>query len=190
MFPIYSHAIKSGIYDLPRDTSWQNLKTYQTQSVSIKIPKDWLSLGGLGNVVEASFDASGLYFPEQFNDRPILVGVFLLNQRGNTLEEVRDSALKDYRNNPDRVFEPGYKDSVYHYTLANGDQAFILHTHFFRKTPHLNQSRYDLVFFSEKFRSGYSVMISVQYNDPTYLFEKNNLLDVFAGRIFSYVNLR
>ena len=190
MFPIYREALESGVFDLPRDTSWRNLKTYETQSVSIKIPENWLELGGMGNIVEASFDASGLYFPEQFNNRPILVGVFLLNQQGNTLEEVRDSALKDYRKNPDRIFEPDYKDSVYNFSLANGDYAYILHTHFLRRTNQLNQRRYDLVFFSDRYRKGYSLMISVQYSDPTYLFEKNNSLGVFAGRIFSNINLR
>jgi hypothetical protein len=190
MFPIYREALKSGVYDLPLDTSWQNLKTYDTQPVSIKMPQNWLELGGLGNVVEASFDASGLYFPDQFENRPIMVGVFLLNQSGNSLEEVRDSALKDYRNNADRVFESEYKDSVYKYTLANGEHAYILHTRFFRKSNQLNQSRYDLVFFSNRYKKGYSLMISVQYHDPTYLFEKINYLEVFASRVFTNMSVK
>lgn len=190
MFPIYFEALKSGIYDLPSDTNWQRLKKYESTSISFKIPNNWLNLGGLGSVVEVAFDASGLYFPDTFNDRPILVGLFLLNQRGGSLEETKDSALKDYRANGDRVFETDYLDSVYNFTLSAGEKGYILHTRFFRKSNQLNQSRYDLILFSEKFKKGYSVMVSVQYADPTYSFEKNNALDVFVARLFSHVVLK
>ena len=190
MFPIYFEALKSGIYDLPGDTNWQRLKKYESTSISFKIPNNWLNLGGLGSVVEVAFDASGLYFPDTFNDRPILVGLFLLNQRGGSLEETKDSALKDYRANGDRVFETNYLDSVYNFTLSTGEKGYILHTRFFRKSNQLNQSRYDLILFSEKFKKGYSVMVSVQYGDPTYSFERNNALDVFAARLFSHVVLK
>src|SRR5687767_8636899 len=148
MFPIYFDALKSGVYDLPRDTNWQNLKKYESDFISFKIPGKWLNLGGLGSVVEVAFDASGLYFADTLNDRPVLVGLFLLNQRGGSLDEVKDSALKDYRTNVDRVFETHYLDSVYSFNLPTGEKSYILHTRFFRKSNQLNQSRYDLILFS------------------------------------------
>src|SRR5687768_8960817 len=90
IIPIYFEALKSGVYDLPRDTNWQKLKKYESASISFRVPDKWLNLGGLGSVVEVAFDASGLYFSDTFNNRPILVGLFLLNQRGESLEEVKD----------------------------------------------------------------------------------------------------
>ena len=190
LFPVYFEALKSGIYDLPRDTSWQNLKKYESESISFHVPGKWLDLGGLGSVVEVAFDGSGLYFPETLNDRPILVGLFLLNQRGASLEEVKDSALKDYRTNQDRIFENNYLDSVYNFNLPAGEKGYVLHTRFFRKSNQLNQSRYDLILFSKKYRKGYSVMVSIQYGDPTYSFEKTNALNVFAARLFNHVILK
>jgi len=190
MFPIYLDALRSGSYDLPRDTSWEDLKSYEAPFISIGIPKNWLVLGALGNIVELAFDASGLYFPEEFNKRPILAGVFVLNWRGNSLEEVKNLVIKDNRTNPDRVYDVNYKDSVYNYTLEDGTKAYIFHTRFFRKSKQLNQSRYELILFSDKYKKGYSVMISVQYFDPTYKFEADNSLKVFAARIFSLVKFK
>ncbi|MCX6319531.1 MAG: hypothetical protein NTW29_19800 [Bacteroidetes bacterium] len=190
MFPIYFEAFKSGVFDKSPDISWQKLKTVEHASVSFKIPSAWIELGALGNIVEMAFDASGLYFPEQYNSRPLLTGLFLLNWPGKTLDEVKDSVLANYRNNPDRVFEENYKDSVYTYKLAGNTNAYILHTRFYRKTPQLNQSRFDLVFFSEKLKRGYSLMISIQYNDPTYKFEQDNFLNLFAAKIFEQVEVK
>ena len=190
LFPIYSEAIKNGIYDLPRDTTWKNLTKYESDAITIQAPATWLNLGALGSVVEVAFDGSGLYFSDTFNNKPVLVGAFLLNQAGTSLESARELALKDYRLNPDRSFENNYQDSVYNYSLQTGKKGYILHTHFFRKSNQLNQSRYDLILFSEKLNKAYSVMVSIQYSDPSYNFEKANLLNVFATKLFSHVDLK
>jgi hypothetical protein len=62
MFPIYFEALKSGIYDLPRDTAWKKLKTYDSAPISFEVPENWLNLGGLGSFVEVAFDASVYIF--------------------------------------------------------------------------------------------------------------------------------
>lgn len=188
--PVYTDAIKSGVFDRPRDTGWNDLKTYETPFVSIRIPKNWLELGELGNIVEDAFDASGLYFPDEFNHRPLLAGVFILNWQGDDLEEVKNIVIKDNRTNPDRIYEDNYKDSLYNYTLEDGKKAYVLHTRFYRKSKQLNQSRFELILYSDKLKKGFSVMVSVQYNDPTYKFEAENSLDVFAARILSQVKVR
>lgn len=189
LFSVYHGAIKKGIYDLPRDTTWKNLTTYKTTGISFKVPATWLNLGGAGSIVEVAFDGSDLYFPDTFRNRPLLVGVFLLNQKGNSLDEAKELSLKDYRLNEDRVFEPGYRDTSYNYNTQNGKKGFVLHTRFYRKSKQLNQSRYDFIVFSDKLKRAYSVMISIQYADPTYIFEEENSLNTFAARIFSYVIL-
>ena len=187
--PIYSQALNSGIYNLPRDTAWLILKKYEAPGIAIEVPDKWINLGGLSTVVETAFDASGLYFPDTFNMRPVLAGLFLLNQPGNSLNEAMDMALKDYRLNTDRVFDPGYRDSAVIYKLKNGNKGYVLHTRFLRTSSQLNQSRYDLILFSEKYKKSYSVMVSVQYADPTYHFENDNALGLFALRLFSRVTL-
>jgi len=190
IFPVVMEALRSGVYDLPRDTSWQYLQHYESEILSLEVPDKWLNLGGLGSVVQVAFDGSGLYFQESMNDRPVLVGVFLLNVAGGSLEEVKETTLKEYRANTDRIFEPEYVDPVYTFTLTGGIKSYLLHTRFFRKSNQLNQSRYDLIIFSEKVGKGFSVMLSVQYADPTYSFEKTNAIDALAARVFNRVVLR
>ena len=190
LLPIYFDAIKNGLYESPRDTALKNLKTYESSTISFQVPESWLNLGGMGDVVEVVFDGSDLYFTDSFNNRPVLTGLFLLNQPGDSLEQVKSLALIDYRSNNDRIFEPDYVDSVFKFTLQSGEKCYVLHTRFLRKSSQLNQSRYDLILFSEKFQKGYSVMLSVQYSDPSYAFENNNALGLLAARLFSKVLLK
>jgi len=188
--PTYFEAVRSGVFNLPKDTTWKELQTHEAEAYSLKLPTRWIKLGTFGNLVDQSFDASELYFPDTFNSKPVLTGLFILNQPAATLEEATSECLKGYRSNPDRVFEKNYIDTVQKVRLSSGQDAYLLHTRFFRQSTQLNQSRFDLVVFSEKKKQGYLVMVSIQYNDSTYRFETENNLAGFAQKIFSNFSLK
>ncbi len=48
----------------------------------------------------------------------------------------------------------------------------------------INQSRYDLITYSEKHKTAYMFTVSIQYIDNTYAFENDNDLEYFAKKIY------
>jgi hypothetical protein len=173
-----------------RDTSWQNMKDIETAFYSLKVPSEWLDLGKLGDLVDQSFDATSLYFVDSFNNAPIIAGLFVMNTPSDNLEDARTKCLKGYKDNPERIFPKNFSEGQQKTTLQSGHSAYLLHTRFYRPTKQLNQSRFDLVVYSDKAKQGFLVTVSVQYKDDTYLFEEVNHLEDFAKRLYSYFKLK
>jgi hypothetical protein len=182
--------LANGLFAQSRDTTWKDLIPVETAFYQLQVPSNWLELGSLGDVVAKSYDATSVYFPDSFNTAPILVGLFILNQPGFNLEEVKQSCLHGYRNNPDRIFPKDFMEGQQKIKLSSGQDAYILNTRFYRETKKLNQSRFDLVVFSDKAMQGYLVTVSIQYKDPTYAFEQDFHLEGFARKLFSYFGLK
>jgi len=174
-----------GLFAQNRDTTWKDLKNVETEYYLLQVPSEWLDLGSVSDLVSNSYDATTLYFPDTFNNAPILVGLFVMNQPASNLEEAKQRCLNGYKTNPDRVFPEKFREGQQKIKLSSGQDAFLLNTRFFRKTKKLNQSRYDLVVYSDKAKQGYLVTVSVQYNDPSYAFEKDYCLTNFANKIYS-----
>ena len=166
------------------------MKVVETEFYSLKIPAGWLDLGKLGNLVDQSFDATSLYFVDSFSNAPIIAGLFVINAPADNLEDTRTKCLKGYKDNPDRIFPKDFVDEQTKITLESGQDAYLLKTRFFRPTKQLNQSRFDLVVYSDKAKQGYLVTVSIQYKDDTYIFEKDNNLDNFANKLYSYFKLK
>lgn len=173
-----------------RDTSWRNMKDIETEFYSLKVPSDWLDLGKLGNLVDQSFDATSLYFVDSFDNAPIIAGLFVMNAPSDNLEDAKTKCLKGYKDNPDRIFPKGFIEGEEKITLQSGQEAYLINTRFYRPTKQLNQSRFDLVVYSDKAKQGFLVTVSVQYKDDTYLFENVNHLADFAKRLYSYFKLK
>jgi uracil-DNA glycosylase len=173
-----------------RDTSWQNLKDIETEYYSLKVPKSWIDLGKLGDLVDQSFDATSLYFVDSFNKSPIIAGFFVMNAPSDDLEDAKTKCLKGYKENRERIFPKDFVEGQQKLTLQSGQEAFLLNTRFFRPSRQLNQSRFDLVVFSNKANRGFLVTVSVQYKDDSYLFEKTNHLEDFAKKLYSYFKLK
>jgi hypothetical protein len=173
-----------------RDTSWLDLKNVETDFYSLKVPSQWLDLGKLGNLVDQSFDATGLYFADSFNNAPIIAGLFVMNAPADNLEDAKEKCLKGYKDNPDRIFPKDFIEGQEKLTLQSGQIAYLLNTRFFRPTKQLNQSRFDLVVYSDKAKQGYLVTVSIQYKDDTYLFEDKSDLKQFANKLYSYFKLK
>lgn len=173
-----------------RDTTWRNLKIVETEYYQLQVPNNWLDLGSVGDLVANSYDATTHYFPDSFNTAPILVGVFVMNQPATNLEEAKQRCLDGYKTNPDRVFPENFTEGQKKVKLTTGQDAYLINTRFYRKTKNLNQSRYDLVVYSEKSKQAYLLTVSVQYNDPSYDFEKDFRLTEFASKIYSHFVLK
>jgi hypothetical protein len=190
IYILFFNLIAAGLFAQSPDTTWKNFKEIETPYYHLLVPYNWLDLGSVGELVEHSFDATSMYFPDSFNAAPILVGLFVINQPASNLEEAKQRCLNGYKTNSDRVFPENFVEGQQKIKLASGQDAYILNTRFFRKTKNLNQSRFDLVVYSDKAKQSYLVTISVQYNDSTYKFEEKFHLADFAKRAYSYFILK
>jgi hypothetical protein len=138
---------------------------------------------------EQMLEASGLALPATFNSAPVMVTIFIVKQNGKNLDEIKQNCLNGYRENPDREFPIKFKDGQEKIKLMSGQDAYFLNTRFYRKSKGLNQSRYDLVLFSDKANEGYIYTLSIQYSDNEYKFEADNGLTYFAKKLFGYYKL-
>jgi hypothetical protein len=143
-----------------------------------------------GQEPEQLLEASGLALPVSFNGSPVMVTIFFVKQDGKNLDDCKDKCLSGYRANPDREFPKKFKDGQEKIKLASGQEAYFLNTRFYRQSKDLNQSRFDLVVYSDKAQSGYIYTISIQYFDKDYNFETNHKLADFAKKLYSYLTLK
>ena len=169
---------------------WDSLKTVTTENYELKVPYKWrqMPIGGQGP--EQMFEASGLALPVSFNGSPVMVTIFVVKQDGENLDDCKDKCLDGYRTNPDREFPKKFKDGQEKIKLASGQDAYFLNTRFYRQSKGLNQSRFDLVVYSDKAQSGYIYTLSIQYSDNDYKFETDNELADFAKQLYSYLILK
>jgi hypothetical protein len=98
--------------------------------------------------------------------------------------------LNGYRENPDREFPKKFKDGEERIKLPSGQDAYFLNTRFYRKSKGLNQSRFDLIAYSDKAKLGYIYTVSIQYSDNDYKFETDNNLADFAKKVYSYFKIK
>ncbi len=168
---------------------WSNLRTIKTDYYELKVPSDWRQMPTLGQGPELLLEASGRAFPPAYNGWPVIVTVFFVKQDGTNLENCKEKCLDGYRENPDRVFPEKFRDGQERVKLTDNQEAFFLNTRFYRKSKGLNQTRFDLVVYSDKAKSGYIYTVSIQYADGDYQFETDNNLAEFAKKLYSYLTL-
>ncbi len=173
-----------------RDTTWGDLRSIETEFYYLVVPANWLNIGKVGDNIDQSFDGTGMFFSDSFNTAPVLVGLFVMKETATSLAEAKAKCLKGYRSNPGRDFPKNFKEGQEKITLVSGQPAWILNTRFYRPAKQLNQSRFDLVVYSDKAKQGYLITVSVQYKDDSYAFENDNKLLEFAKRIYSYFQLK
>jgi hypothetical protein len=169
---------------------WDTLKTVKTDNYEFEIPNKWEQRLMTGpDVPEQMIEASGLAFPEMFNGSPVILTIFIVKQDSKNLDDCKERCLLGYRANPDREFPEKFKDRQEKITLPGGQDAYFLSTRFFRKSKGLNQSRFDLVVFSNKAKAGYLYTVSIQYADDDYKFETENKLPDFSKKLYSYFKI-
>ena len=170
-------------------TIWDSLKTVTTDNYEIKFPYKWRQMPTGGQGPEQLIEASGLALPISFNGSPVMMTIFLGKQEGKNIADCKEKCLSGYRSNPDREFPKKYKDGEEKIKLTTGQDAYFLNTRFYRKSKGLNQSRFDLVVYSDKTNMGYIYTVSIQYSDSDYKFETDNNLAGFARKLYSYMKL-
>ncbi|KAA3438730.1 hypothetical protein [Rufibacter hautae] len=177
------------VYGQVDQSIWDNLKTVSTDYYEIKFPSKWRHIPTGGQGPEQLIEASGQALPAVLNGSPVMVTIFFVKQEGRDLDDCKDKCLNGYRSNPDREFPKQFIDGQEKIKLAQGEEAYFLNTRFYRKSKGLNQSRFDLVVYSDRAKAGYIYTISIQYADHDYKFEDDNNLEDFAKRLYSYLIL-
>lgn len=180
----------STVYGQVDQTIWDSLKTVTTDNYELKVPYKWRQMPTGGQGPEQMFEASGLALPAMFNGSPVMMTIFVVKQSGKTLDDCKDKCLGGYRENPDREFPKKFKDGQEKIKLTGGQDAYFLNTRFYRRSNGLNQSRFDLVVYSDKAQSGYIYTVSIQYIDNRYKFETDNKLTDFAKKLYSHLTLK
>lgn len=167
---------------------WIDTDTISTDLYEFQTPTTWRNFGKMmsgKDGPEQFFEASGQGLPISFNGGPVKISIFLVKlDKAKNLKDAKKSTINGYFENPDRVFEKKKDFSEETFKLFDGSEAIILNTRFFRKSKGLNQSRYDLITYSEKYKTGYMFTVSVQYIDKTYSFEKDNNLMDYAKKLY------
>jgi hypothetical protein len=166
---------------------WTTTDTISTNVYEFQVPKVWRNLSEMlseGKGPEQYFEASGKGLPVSFNGGPVQVTVFLVKLDESSLKDAKNGVIEGYFSNPDRVFknEKDYSEDTI--TLADGSEAVLLNTRFYRESKGFNQSRYDLATYSKKYKTVYMFTVSIQYIDDTYSFEKDYDLAEYAKRLF------
>ncbi|RIJ33550.1 hypothetical protein [Pontibacter oryzae] len=189
LFTVLLALLSISAYGQVDQSIWDNLKTISTENYEIKFPSKWRHIPTGGQGPEQLLEASGQALPAVMNGSPVMVTIFFVKQDGKNLDDCKDKCLNGYRTNPDREFPERFIDGQEKIKLTQGEEAYMLNTRFYRKSKGLNQSRFDLVVYSDKAKAGYIYTVSIQYADNSYKFEKENNLADFARRLYSYLKL-
>jgi len=168
---------------------FDSLKTISTDNYELKVPYQWREVPTGEYGPEKFFEASGLALPYSLNGSPVKVTIFFGKQQGKNLDDCKDKCLDGYKENTDREFPKDFIDGKEKIKLPDGQEAYFLNTRFHRKSNGLNQSRFDLIVYSNNEKTGYIYTVSIQYADDSYKFEIDNNLADFAKKLFSYLTI-
>jgi hypothetical protein len=170
---------------------WRQLKTAAGEHYQLSVPEGFRQFPTQGRSnPEQFFEASGQALPIAYNQAPLIVNVFLVRESCTSLEDCTHKCLEGYRANNDRVFPDGWQDGQEEFKLSSGEKAFLLHTRFYRPSKGLRQSRFDLVAYSDKARTGYIYTLSVQHADETYKVEAELNIPALAKNLYRRFQLR
>jgi hypothetical protein len=170
---------------------WKQIKTVTSEDYEFRVPETFRQLPTpSGKNPEQFFEANGVGLPITFNQGPVIVTIFLVRERCSSLEDCKHECLEGYRLNSDRVFSAGWQDRQEKLSLGNGQEAWLLHTRFYRSSKGLHQSRFDLVVHSDKAKAGYVFTLSVQHGDASYKIEADLNIPAYGKSLFSHFQLR
>jgi hypothetical protein len=170
---------------------WRQLKTVAGEHYQLSVPEIFrqFPVQGRSNP-EQFFEASGQALPITFNQGPLIVNVFLMRQDCSSLEDCKRKCLEGYHLNNDRVFSKNWHDNQEEFILSSGEKAFLLYTRFYRPSKGLQQSRFDLVSYSDKAKIGYLYTLSVQHVDDSYKVETELNIPALAKDLYRRFQLR
>jgi hypothetical protein len=177
------------VFSQAENDLWIKTDTISTDMYEFQVPSAWRNFGKMmagGQDPEQLFEASGQGLPVSFNGGPVKVSIFLIKlDKKKNIEKAKESTIDGYFENPDRVFKTKREYEEENYSLFDQSEAIILNTRFYRKSKGLNQSRYDLITYSQEHKTAYMFTVSIQYVDETYAFETENDLKEYAKKLYS-----
>lgn len=162
---------------------FKNLDSTENDYYKLYYPKDWRPSDFPPNL--NWLEGSGIGFQFAYGGNPVIIVTFVFLLDGKDFESEVDDYVKGYRENKDRVFPDGFKETVEDVPIGEY-KSKLISTRFYRKSKDLEQSRFDLLVQNS---NGYIIAygLSVQYADNKYKLEERFELKEFAKRIFSLI---
>lgn len=169
---------------------WDDLVVKEGDGFRLSAPSAWRGMDMRSYGLAEYFEASGRILPVMHDGGPVIVTVFLTDFRARSLEDATTNVIEGYAMNPDRVFPEGFTHEAESFAVDGASGAALVNTRFYRKSKGLNQSRFDLVAFSEDSGRAFIYTLSVQYAGPSFAPEKRFQLKSIASKLFGYFQLR
>jgi hypothetical protein len=174
------------------DTSIFNvIKAVEANEYLFRVPERWKKVSQIeSSPIDQKFEFTDIGLPLKVNDAPLTAFLILRKLECDSLRQGEDFIINEFTGYPDRVNQAGEtyeKDTL---TIASGEKATLIHSHFYRRSKVSNFTRYDLVAYSPKRKAAYLLTITYQYKDATYRIEADLKLRQYALRILKSLVLR
>lgn len=165
---------------------WDSVTTVTTDTYELKVPHTWQQVNGRGLNKETMVVVSAEDFRSLFNDSVNRIVLYVEKLEGNNLDACKERCFKNYRESPDRKITKQTKVGEQKLRLSSGQDAYLLNTHYTRKSTAFVVSHFDLVVYSDKAQTGYSYSFIIQYSGNAGTFEANNQAEAIAKKLYSF----
>ena len=185
-------VITTATLNAQTDTSIFNaMQKEESAEYVLSIPNLWHFQAGMdASSKDRRFEFTGIALPAEFNHTPVTAIFTLRKLDAKTLKEAEDYVLNEFTNFPDRITQSGYNYDRDTLTIASGEKAQIISTHYYRRTKASNYSRYYLFVYSEKRKASYVLTATFQYRDFNYTLPTSAGFKPYMYRIFKTLVLR
>lgn len=170
----------------------------ESENYRMTVPSTWQVKKEIGPGPEFAFQITDWrswdtvdeqMLPKTYNNEPVLAAGFIVGVRGEDLAAATKLVTERSRSLPDRKFEKE-KTEVETFTLKSGHKAAIVKTRSTRMSSKIQQTRYDLIVFSEKAGHAYNLAFLFNYKDPKFELETARQLDERIREIFATFELK
>jgi hypothetical protein len=158
-------------------------------------PKDWKDVTRVRNLPVknyiAYFDGSGVGFPAVYKNSNLTMNLWLKEGKASDLESTKNDLISSYTaQNPDRVYAAGFKIEPVKIKVSSGQDAYLIHSRFSRKSNLMRESRFELVVFNQNDSRAYLVTLAAQYGTDYDTAEQELNLKQLAEQIFDTFTLK
>lgn len=176
------------VFSQKENEIWNETDTISTDNYEFQIPTVWqnldYTLGGKKGP-EQAFDATGQGLPKYYNGGPVLISAFLAKSDYSYLQEANKSKFKKYYSFTSEEYKLESDVVEQTFILKDNTKAVLIKTRRYLKSDRLNESRYDLITYSEKLEIAYVFSVTVRYFDDTYEFESIYDLNRYVEKLYA-----
>lgn len=163
--------------------AWQ-WRSIETEHYRLQVPHAWTIVKGEQFPgPDYSFDLTGSMIPAMHNKQEASARGFIGRTGGASLEEAITLVRRQNRGNSDKRFDSD-SDQVTYIKLKSGEDAAIIKMRWLLMSRNIHQTRYDLVIFSDKLSTAYTVALYFAYFDRKYSIEQIHKLDERTREIY------